>query len=50
VLVTSQCIEIPQLPDRNHADKIFLMPGQSKLIGLFGASMKKICARAAMGY
>jgi hypothetical protein len=33
VFLTSKCIEIMQLPDRYHADKIFLMPRQSNLIG-----------------
>jgi hypothetical protein len=38
-----------QLPDRNHADKIFLTPRQRNLIGFFGLSMEKSsCALVLM--
>jgi hypothetical protein len=46
MLMTGKRIEIAQLPSRDHADKIFLMPRQSNLIGIL-APAKKIGLRMA---
>jgi hypothetical protein len=48
MLMTGERIEITQLPGRDHADKIFLMPCQSNLIGIL-APAKKNGVRMAKG-
>jgi hypothetical protein len=41
MLMTGKCVQVTQLPDSDHADKIFLMPRQCNLIGFLGTSQKK---------
>ena len=48
MLMTGKCVQITQLPDSDHADKIFLMPRQSNLIG-FLAPAKKNGNRKSLG-
>jgi hypothetical protein len=40
MLMTGKRIKITQLPDRDHPDKIFLMPRQSNLIGILAPAKK----------
>jgi hypothetical protein len=48
MLMTGKCVQITQLPDGDHADKIFLMPRQRNLIG-FLAPAKKNGNRKSLG-
>jgi hypothetical protein len=48
MLMTGKCVQITQLPDGDHADKIFLMPRQCNLIG-FLAPAKKNGNRKSLG-
>jgi hypothetical protein len=48
MLMTGKCVQIAQLPDGDHADKIFLMPRQRNLIG-FLAPAKKNGNRKSLG-
>jgi hypothetical protein len=40
MLMTGKCVQITQLPDGDHADKIFLMPRQRNLIGFLAPAKK----------
>ena len=45
VLVTSKCIKIMKLPDRNHADKLSLTWRQSNFIGFFAPNGTELLCR-----
>jgi hypothetical protein len=40
MLMTGKRVQITQLPDSDHADKIFLMPRQRNLIGFWHPQLK----------
>jgi hypothetical protein len=42
MLMAGKCVKVTQLPDSDHADKIFLMPRQNNLIGVLPQA-QKIC-------
>jgi hypothetical protein len=41
MLMTGKRVQVTQLPDSDHADKIFLMPRQRNLIGFLAPAKKQ---------